>query len=148
MKTKMMIRDQNGGAVVEFALILPLLIVLLFGSVEFGLLLYNKHIITNASREGARAGIVMRDPRLSDSDIKAIVDKYADKYLVTFGSGTISFNPPISPPESSRTGPGLFGTDLIVTVEYPYNFLVLFNPITFQRFDPIKLKARTVMRME
>jgi Flp pilus assembly protein TadG len=54
MKTKMMIRDQNGGAAVEFAIILPLLIALLFGIVEFGLLLYNKQIITNASREGAR----------------------------------------------------------------------------------------------
>jgi Flp pilus assembly protein TadG len=53
MKTKMMIRDQNGGAAVEFAIILPLLIALLFGIVEFGLLLYNKQIITNASREGA-----------------------------------------------------------------------------------------------
>jgi Flp pilus assembly protein TadG len=53
MKPKMIIKDQNGGAVVEFAIILPLLIALLFGIVEFGLLLYNKQIITNASREGA-----------------------------------------------------------------------------------------------
>ncbi|MGD8892889.1 MAG: pilus assembly protein, partial [Desulfobacterales bacterium] len=63
MKRKILIEDQNGATVVEFAIILPLLIVFLFGIIEFGLLLYNKQVITNASREGARAGLVVRDPR-------------------------------------------------------------------------------------
>jgi hypothetical protein len=136
MKTKMMIRDQNGGAVVEFALILPLLILLLFGIVEFGLLLYNKQIITNASREGARAGIVMRTTRLSDEDIKAVVDKYADKYLVTFG--TKNFPDPIIYREGND-----FGDDLKVKITYEYNFLVLKS-----LFGPIPLEAETIMKME
>ena len=51
-------RNQRGASAVEFALILPILICVLFGIVEFGLLMYDKAVITNASREGARAGIV------------------------------------------------------------------------------------------
>jgi hypothetical protein len=142
MKPKMIIKDQNGGAVVEFAIILPLLIALLFGIVEFGLLLYNKQIITNASREGARAGIVARDPRLMDVDIQTVIDKYADKYLVTFG--TKNFPPPvILPVESARTG-FLFGTDLSVKITYDYDFLVL----KAFRFGPITLRAQTIMKME
>ena len=55
--------SQKGASAVEFALILPLLMLILFGIIEFSLLMYNKAMITNASREGARRGIVYRvDP--------------------------------------------------------------------------------------
>jgi Flp pilus assembly protein TadG len=143
MKTKTIIRDQNGGAAVEFGLILPLFILLLFGIVEFGLLLYNKQIITNAGREGARAGVVAGIPRLTDAQIQAVVNKYANNYLVTFGTGTINFNPPISPLQANRTG-YLFGTNLTVSVTYPYDFLVLSG----FGFGPITLRAQTIMKME
>jgi Flp pilus assembly protein TadG len=51
-------RDQRGAAMVEFAIIAPLLFALLFGIVDYGRLffLYNK--LTNAVREGARIGAV------------------------------------------------------------------------------------------
>lgn len=143
MKTKTIIRDQNGGAAVEFGLILPLFILLLFGIVEFGLLLYNKQIITNAGREGARAGVVAGIPRLTDAQIQAVVNKYANNYLVTFGTGTINFNPLISPLQVNRTG-YLFGTNLTVSVTYPYDFLVLSG----FGFGPITLRAQTIMKME
>lgn len=142
MKTKMIIKDQYGGAAVEFALILPLLIVLLFGIIEFGLITYNKQIITNASREGARAGVVIRNPRLTDAQIQAVANQYAQKHLVTFGSGTINFNPAISPAEP-RSGT-LLGTDLTFTVEYPYDFLVL----SAFGFGQVTLQAQTIMKME
>jgi len=153
MKTKMLIKNQNGGAAVEFAIILPLLIFLLFGIIEGGLILYNKQIVTNACREGARAGIVVRSPdRLSDIEIKAIVDKYADKYLVTFGTKnfpppTICFEGSCTWPANERTG-NIFQKPLEVKITYEYDFLVLFNPITFSRFNPITLQAKTIMKME
>jgi hypothetical protein len=61
MKTNLHKLGQKGAAAVEFAVVLPLLVLLLFGSIEFGLLLYNQEVITNASREGARAGIARHD---------------------------------------------------------------------------------------
>ena len=148
MKNKTTIKDQKGGAAVEFALILPLLIFLLFGIIEGGLLLYNKQIITNACREGLRAGIVVRQPRLDDNEIQTIVRQYAEDYLVTFGNGTINFDYILPLYDDAARNPGIFGTDLIMKVTYPYDFLVLFNPITFQRFDPITLHAKTTMKME
>ena len=45
---------------VELAIILPILLIVLFGLIEFGFILYDKAVITNASREGARQGIVYR----------------------------------------------------------------------------------------
>jgi hypothetical protein len=43
---------------VEFAIIVPLLITILFSVIEFGFMMYDQVVITNASREGARAGVV------------------------------------------------------------------------------------------
>jgi Flp pilus assembly protein TadG len=54
----MILQKENGAAAVEFAILLPLLAGLVFGIIEFGLLLYNQQVITNASREGARAAIM------------------------------------------------------------------------------------------
>ena len=49
-------QPQKGSVLVEFALILPLFLTLLFGVVTFSLALYNKTVLTMATREGARAG--------------------------------------------------------------------------------------------
>ena len=56
--------SQKGAAMVEFALILIPLLLITFGIIEFGMFMYNQQVLTNASREGARAGIVASIPRL------------------------------------------------------------------------------------
>ena len=45
----------RGSVVVEFALIFPLLLFIVFSIIECSLALYDKAVITNASREAARA---------------------------------------------------------------------------------------------
>ncbi|MFX4261811.1 TadE/TadG family type IV pilus assembly protein [Pelotomaculum propionicicum] len=42
----------------EFALVLPLLLILIFGAIEFGRIFHATHVITSAAREGARAAAV------------------------------------------------------------------------------------------
>jgi Flp pilus assembly protein TadG len=51
-------RDTRGQALVEFALVLPLVILLLMAIFEFGSIFHSYLVITNASRDGARIGIV------------------------------------------------------------------------------------------
>lgn len=54
--------SERGAAAVEFALVLPVLIMLLLGIVEFGRI-YNIQIsVTNAAREGARVMAIGNDP--------------------------------------------------------------------------------------
>jgi len=138
---------ERGAATVEFAIIFTLLIALLFGIIEFGILIYDNHVLTNASREGARAGLVMRTPRLSDNEIQTIIRNYAEEYMVTFGpTSTLIFesSPPwITPSQSSRTGL-LFGTELKINVKYSYRFLILSG----FGLGPITLEAETRMKME
>lgn len=141
------LEDQKGTSAVEFALVLPILAILVFGIIEFSLALYDKAMITNASREGARAGIVYRtDPGsgdylpLSDAEIANIVNQYLRNYLITFGGSTNATTAVI------RNGSGV-GSDLKVSVGYTYAFLVLPNLIT-NLTGGINLSADTVMRME
>lgn len=133
----MEVKSQKGASAIEFAIILPVLVLLLFGTIEFSLLLYNQQVITNASREGARAGIVAQSPRVSDAEISTIVTSYGGGNLITFGAANV----PIS--VTTRTG-DTFQSDLTVDVTYNYGFLVLGN----FGFGPITLSARTVMKME
>ena len=131
------VKKQRGTAAVEFAIVLPVLVLLLFGTIEFGLLLYNQQVMTNASREGARAGIVSQTPRVSDGEIAAVVTAYCGENLVTFGAE----NAPVC--QVARSGTA-FGDDLTVDVTYNYAFLVLSN----LGFEPKTLMARTVMKQE
>ena len=133
-------RRQAGVAAVEFALILPLLLLLIFGTVELGIALYDKAVITNASREGARAGIVLKSPKPTSADIKNVVQNYTSSFLVTFGTANT--------PTVTQTGQGgTFGTPLSVTVSYQYAGLglgAMLSAVT----GPITLTATTVMNNE
>ena len=113
--------SEKGAAAVEFAILLPLLLLVIFGGIEYGLLMYNKQILTNASREAARAGIVSRAPRLSDAQIQAVARNYADAHMVTFDSTTTGIETPVV----AYPGGQAFGDDLTVTVSYRYSFLLI-----------------------
>ena len=134
------IKCRKGAAAVEFAIIAPLLFTIIFGIIEFGLLFFDKQVITNASREGARYGILWNPTRPTDAEIKARVAVYTANNLVTFGT-------PGSPTTTiSRSGNDP-GDAITVTVTYNYNFLLLPNFVT-SLSDITTLRARSIMRLE
>ncbi|MEZ0265435.1 MAG: TadE/TadG family type IV pilus assembly protein [Phycisphaerae bacterium] len=59
-----------GGSVLEMALVLPVLLYLAFGTVEYGYYFYVKHNVQSAAREGARAAIV---PSATAGDVTTAV---------------------------------------------------------------------------
>lgn len=125
----MTLRDQNGSITVEFAVVtLFILVPLLLGTIDLAIAIYNKQIITNASREGARAGIAR-----SAIPIDNIVQNYCAGRLIS--GGTLS---------SVVSGGGAFQNDLMVTVSYDHHFL--FAGII--GFSQITMTGRTVMKME
>ena len=64
-------RFRSGNAVLDMALIMPLLIMLTFGAVEYGFALYIKHSLQAAAREGARAAVVSG---ATATEVQAAVD--------------------------------------------------------------------------
>lgn len=138
---------EKGASAVEFALILPVLMVILFGIIEFGFILYDKAIVTNASREGARRGIVYSKDingvtiGVPASDITDTTTSYCASYLVSLGTGSAA-------PSTTVTGNcAVPGSSLTVTVTYPYSFLVLPNFVSGLT-GGISLNGATVMRCE
>lgn len=148
------LRDENGGSMVEFALIAPLLFVILFGIIEFGVLLFDKAMLTNASREGARAGIVYDFDSTTgtnhpdDATIITTVQQYCQDYLISFGTGTALT---VAVSRTGSTSLDAAGDQLTVNVTYPFRFLVFSNILALiggDLGDTFTLEAETVMRME
>jgi Flp pilus assembly protein TadG len=134
-------KNNQGAAAIEFAFILPVLILMLFGIIEFSVLLYDKAMITNASREGARAGMVYSFPTpVPDTEIRNVVNNYCATNLITFG-------PAATPTTTIAKTVETFGDAIRVRVTYPYNFLVLPNFVA-GLVGGSTVSAETVMRME
>jgi Flp pilus assembly protein TadG len=146
MKTTSKIRSQCGAAMVEFALVSWLVLIpLLFIIIEGSLILYNQAMITNASREGARAGIVYDMPRPTEAAITTVVNNYLQHHLMTWPEGSatpVTDAVPDACPDEAASG-----VSITVTVTYRYDFLVLPSFLT-DLIGLDDLSATTVMRCE
>ena len=147
-------KNQKGVSAIEFAIVLPVLVLLLFGIIEFSIVYYDQAVITNASREGARAGIVyFYDVDAEEQDRKsyalANAEHAARRYcgndttsrLITFGTAVVTVN-------ANLEGDGDSGDNLTVAVGYHYDFLAIPNFATGLDEGGIDLRAQTVMRLE
>lgn len=134
----MVLRARAGSQLIEFALVLPMVLVLIFGMIGFGIALYDKSVVTTASREAARAGIVLKTPRLTQDEVEAIAETYCAGKVITFGGS--------SECEATASGAGgPSGADLSVTVDYDYSFLIA-DLIPW--LESVTLSSTTVMKME
>src|SRR4051812_28702270 len=61
----------RGNAVLDLALVMPVLLALTFGAMEYGYALYLKHTLQGAAREGARAAVVAG---ATAADVQTAVD--------------------------------------------------------------------------
>jgi Flp pilus assembly protein TadG len=133
-------QSQKGLAMVEAAIIFPVFLLLMFGIMDLGIVLYDKAVITNASREAARSGIALRNPKLTEAYVEGIARDYCRDYLLNFQAANLTVH---SDP------PGNSGTPLTVTIEYRYTNMVLGGLINLFPGDPfpnpLPLQASTRM---
>jgi len=61
-------KDENGQSLVEFALILPVVLLLLMGIIQFGFIFNGQITVTSAAREGARLAVVTDPDEVADAD--------------------------------------------------------------------------------
>lgn len=127
---------------VEFAIVLPLFMVFTFGIIEFSLMLYDKALITNASREAARSDIVLRSPALTSAQLTSQTNTVLCNYLgavtpnnnpvcngtnllISFGTNTPASASIVYTPSLTGSNKLPSGTRIAVTVNYTYNSLVI-----------------------
>ena|SRR5258707_1668123 len=133
-------RYEGGVAALEFALMLPFLLMVLFGIIDVSMILCDKAVITNASREAARAGVVLRVPQWNRAQIQNVALNYTQNNLITGGT-------PASAGAVADYISQTSGSRLTVTVTYTYQGFVLgsiFSAIT----GPVTISAVTVMNYE
>ncbi|MBM7519577.1 TadE/TadG family type IV pilus assembly protein [Nocardioides nitrophenolicus] len=113
-------RRERGTAAVEFALIVPVLVLLVFGIVSYGMMLSFRQTLSQAATEGARAAAVQLDPSQRTSSAEEAIDDALATLSV--GGTTLSCDNPhvtcqIGAAVSCGTGTAQCVT---VTVTYPY----------------------------
>ena len=62
MRSRRFLHNEEGAAVVEFALVMPILALIIFGIIDFGRAFYTVNNIISAVREGARYGAILSTP--------------------------------------------------------------------------------------
>jgi Flp pilus assembly protein TadG len=138
------VRSQAGAELVEFALILPMLLVIFGGIVDFGLILQRQQVVTNAAREGARLAVV----NYPDGDVGERVRQFVRQGL---NSPTLEPVTRVTPRRINLPSGSVFDAKE-VDVTLSGRFLVL-GPIVSLAggsgsFGTIALHAQTTMRVE
>ena len=77
-KRRIDIRRREGQTMVEFVLVLPLLMLVLFGIIQFGLTFMHYVALTDAVRAGARTGAVSRQSPTRTTDVETKVTSSSD----------------------------------------------------------------------
>ena len=134
------LEQEAGLATMELAMILPVLMFLVMGIVDFGMLMTSRASMVSASREGARSGILLTVPPPTESDITSIVQ------AALTNSGWDSSK--VAGTTVTVTGAGgPTGNDLTVQVTAEHSFFVISNLIPSIP-DPYPLTASTTMKRE
>jgi Flp pilus assembly protein TadG len=107
---------ENGAELIEFALVFPLLLLVVFGIMDFGLLFQRYETVTNAAREGARVAVL---PGYGQADVQARVTQYLSASGLT-ATPTFAY----TAPQALNVG-GACVTITGVTVGYPHTYLFL-----------------------
>ncbi len=118
-----LLRD-DGQAIVEFALVLPLLMGLLLGIVQFGIVFNNYETLTDAARVGARQAAVSRFVGDNGVSAEAAAVAAASGLNNTLTVDAQSCAPGTSPCPGTEdwTTPG---NEVTVTATYPYSIKIL-----------------------
>ncbi|AIO39977.1 pilus assembly protein [Burkholderia sp. AU19243] len=140
-RAAMRARAARGVVSLEFALMLPFLLMVLIGIIDVSLLLCDKAVITNASREAARAGVVLRVPMLTTTQIANVALGYTQNSLVSGGAAT---PPTVTVTQANGT---TSGSALTVTVTYTYSGMVLGTALSALT-GPVTISASSVMLYE
>lgn len=146
-------RHDRGQSLVEFVLALPILLVIVFGIIEFAAAWRNYQVITNVAREGARLAV-------TPSGIHSLVDARVKSLITQSGLNLADANITYSntcipnPGAITCSGPGSAGFSDTVQIDYTHRFVVLGPVLDLMcigcgtNYTTIVLSTQSTMRNE
>jgi len=133
------IRKNRGQSVIEFALVLPLLLLVLFGITEFGRAWMAVSVLTSAAREGCRLAVV------TAPDVPRVTSRVTE---VCSAAGITATSPFCRLSSITVTPPAANDPDRRTTVVVQANFRIIPGEILGTFSGTIPLRATSVMRHE
>jgi Flp pilus assembly protein TadG len=134
-------RIRRGAAAVEFAIVAPVFVLMVFGMIEFGRAIMVQQVITNAAREGARYAVLDGS---TSSSAKTVVNNYLSSGGVAANAATVKvMNAGGTEVEPSTIG---YGETVTVAISIPYTSVTWLPAPWFLK--NATLSASTVMRRE
>ena len=133
-------KGERGSELIEFALVFPMLLMVVLAIVDFGFLFQRYEVVTNAAREGARVAVL---PGYITSDIQDRVTSYAT-------AGGLPTAPTVSIAATTITaGPSTWPATT-VNVSYSHQYLFLGGIASWfgGSFSSVTLTAASTMRNE
>lgn len=144
MSTKGSRKLQRGAAALEFAIVLPVLVLLLLGIIDFGIVMGAQTQISNAAREGARAGALTGSYSQAEKAAKnaiAGMPGAADSSTTV----TITCTTPAGANCSLIDTTSDTGSTIKVSIAYLHNWI---SPVMLGMAPTITLHADSQMRIE
>jgi Flp pilus assembly protein TadG len=141
------LRSECGAELIEFALVLPILLLVFAGIVDFALMFQRYLTVSNAAREGARIAVLTASGYTA-TDVQNRVTQYVREGIgdATASPTTVVTTVNIDPP---GTTPPFPAAQVTVTMTHTYLFL---GPVSGMlgggSWSSITLFARSTMRIE
>jgi Flp pilus assembly protein TadG len=142
------VRSERGAELIEFAIAMPVLLLVLLAIFDFALMFQRFEVITNAAREGARMAVLNATPAsYSNADIKARVGDYIG---AATGENpiTTTWDAVRTPTTINFNGLNFPGQQVVVTYTYNYQFIGGIAQIFGGNFSSVVLTATSIMRNE
>jgi Flp pilus assembly protein TadG len=133
--------SDRGAAAVEFALLLPLLLLIVFGIIDFGRAINAQITITQAAREGARVMALPGGTTVESDGNQA----YQDRAITAATGLGLTASDVTAPASCPATGGALAGDDAQVQITYSFSFV---TPISIFFGSTRTLTAEGVMPCE
>jgi|ERR1041384_1590430 len=138
--------SDRGSIIVEFALMLPVMAIMLIGILDMGLLIREHQIVQNAAREGARFSslpendVCCTNPTATLQAVKDRVTGYLAQENITVDSSNVSVNQS----KTMTMSGGITAYASEVTVSYTRDMMILGAP--FLSFGTVTLTGTAVYR--
>lgn len=139
-----LVRSEAGAELIEFALVLPMLLIVVFGIAEFGIVFQRNMIITNAAREGARMAILPGFTTTPGGDVETRVNAYLAAAGVP-GTATTVVTPLVTTLPSGAT---MQVQQVTVTYTNPGSILGPIVTMIGGAWGPVTLTGVASMRVE
>ncbi len=128
--------NRRGASVVEFAVVAPVFLLLVFGMLEYGRMVMVQQLLTNATREGARRAVL---DGATATEVKGVVVDYLNGSSITVSAQNVTITP------SSPSDAG-FGEPVQVSVTVPFSQVSWLPTPMF--LGDVTMQSKSVMRRE